>query len=108
MYDTGVHWAPVLLAAIEGPLAVGASVWLLAVAQERLGRRPGPLGRAMSRSAYAAFILQGVVLLALMVALRPIDVLAEVKALTVAGAGVVGSFGLAWLLVRHTRLGRVL
>ena len=34
----------------------------------------------MSRSAYAAFLLQGVVLIALMVVLRPLDLPAEVKA----------------------------
>jgi hypothetical protein len=108
VYRTGVHWAPLALAAIEGPLAVGASVWLLAIAQLRLDRRPGPLGRAMSRSAYAAFLLQGVILIALMVVLRPIAVPAEVKALTAAILGVVGSFALAWLLVSRTRFGRIL
>ena len=101
------HWAPLALAAIEGPLAVGTSVWLLALAQRRLDRRPGPLGRAMSRSAYAAFLLQGVVLIGLMIALRPIAVPAEVKALAVAGLGVVGSFTLAFALVTRTRLGRI-
>lgn len=108
VYETGVHWAPLLLAAIEGPLAVGASVWLLAVAQQRLDRRPGAFVRAMSRSAYAAFLLQGIVLIALMVALRPIAAPAEIKALTAAGLGVAGSFALAWLLVSRTRLGSVL
>jgi hypothetical protein len=108
VYETGVHWVSLAVAAVEGPLAVGASVWLLAVAQQRLDRRPGPVGRAMSRSAYAAFLLQGVVLIALMVALRPLDVPAEVKALTAAGLGVAGSFALAWLAVHHTPLGRVL
>ena len=38
VYETGVHWGPLVLAAIEG--------------------RPGPFVRAMSRSAYAAFLLQ--------------------------------------------------
>ena len=99
---------PALLAAIEGPLAVGASVWLLAVAQRHLDRTPGPFGRALSRSAYASFLLQGVVLIALMVALRPVPLPAEVKALAVAGLGVAGSFGLAWLLVCRTSLGKVL
>lgn len=108
VFETGLHWESLLLAAVEGPLAVGASVWLLAVAQQRLDREPGPSGRALSRSAYAAFLLQGVVLLALMVALRPIGLAAEVKALTVAGLGLAGSFGLAWLLVSRTPLSRVL
>jgi hypothetical protein len=102
-----LHWAPVALAAIEGPLAVGASVWLLGLAQRRLGRPPGPLGRALARSAYAAFLLQGVVLIGLMIAMRPIGLPAEVKALAVAGLGVAGSFTLAWLLVTRTRLRRI-
>jgi fucose 4-O-acetylase-like acetyltransferase len=108
VYDTGIHWAPLVLAAVEGPLAVGASVWLLAVAQARLDRRPGRLGRALSRSAYAAFLSQGVVLLALMIALRPLALDAEVKALAAGGLGAAGSFALAWLAVSRTSLGRVL
>ena len=103
-----VHWAPLTLAAIEGPLAVGASIWLLGFAQRRLDRRPGGFGRALVRSAYAAFLVQGVVLTGLMIALRPLGVPAEIKALTVAVLGVTGSFALAWLLVCRTRLGRVI
>lgn len=105
---TGVHWVTLLLAAVEGPLAVGTSVWLLAVAQRHLDREPGAFGRAMSRSAYAAFLVQGVVLIALMVALRPLQLPAEVKGLAVAGLGLAGSFALAWLMVSRERLGRVL
>jgi hypothetical protein len=83
-------------------------VWLLGVAQRRLNRRPGELGHALARSAYGAFFLQGVVLIGLMIALRPLAVPAEVKALAVAGLGVAGSFALAWIFVTHTRLGRVI
>ena len=108
VYDTGIHWAPLTLAAIEGPLAVGASVWLLGAAQLRLARRPGAFVRALSRSAYAAFLLQGVVLIALMIALRPLALGAEVKALAAGGLGVIASFALAWLAVSRTPLGRVL
>jgi hypothetical protein len=107
IFDPGLHWAPLCLAAIEGPLAVGTSVWLLGIAQRRLNRRPGPLNRAMARSAYGAFLLQGVVLIGLMIALRPLGVPAEVKALAVAGLGVAGSFTLAWVLVTRTRLRRI-
>jgi hypothetical protein len=108
LFDLRLHWAPLTLAAIEGPLAVGASVWLLGLAQRRLDRPQGPLGRALARSAYGAFLLQGVVLIALMIALRPVDVPAEIKAVAVAGLGVAGSFGLAWVLVTRTRLGRII
>jgi hypothetical protein len=108
IFDSGLHWPALSLAIVEGPLAVGASLWLLGFAQRHLNRRPGPLGRAMARSAYAAFLLQGAVLIGLMIALRPIGVPAEVKALAVAILGVAGSFALAWVLVSRTRLGRII
>ncbi|HEX6651237.1 MAG TPA: hypothetical protein VF072_00720 [Thermoleophilaceae bacterium] len=101
LFDLRLHWAPLTLAAIEGPLAVGASVWLLGLAQRRLDR-VGGLRRALARSAYAAFLLQGVVLIGLMIALRPLGVPAEIEALAVAGLGVAGSFGLAWVLVTRS------
>ena len=108
LFDLRLHWAPLALAAIEGPLAVGASVWLMALAQQHLNRPPGAFGRALGRSAYGAFLLQGLVLIALMIAMRPVGVPAEIKALTVACLGVAGSFGLSWLLISGTRLGRML
>ena len=104
--DLRLHWAPIALSAIEGPLAVAASVWLLGTAQRRLAR-PGRR-RAVVRSAYGAFILQGPVLIGVALALRPVDVPAEVKALAVACAGVAVSFAVAWLLISRTRLGRIL
>jgi hypothetical protein len=108
IFESGLHWPALCLAAIEGPLAVGTSIWLLGTAQRLLNRRPGELGQAMARSAYGAFFLQGVVLIGLMIALRPIGVPAEVKALSVAALGVAGSFALAWVLVTRTRLGRII
>jgi hypothetical protein len=106
-FDPGFHWTSLALTAIEGPLAVGASVWLLGIAQLHLNRPLGPRGSALARSAYGAFLLQGVVLIGLMVALRPVGVPAEIKALSVAGLGVAGSFALSWVLVTRTRLGRI-
>lgn len=106
IFDPGLHWPALALAALEGPMAIGTSVWLLGVAQLRLAFRPGPLGQAMVRSAYGAFILQGLVLTTLMIALRPIEIPAELKALAVAGLGAVGSFALAWGLISQTKLGR--
>jgi hypothetical protein len=108
IFKGGLHWPALALAVAEGPLAVGASVGLLGLGQRRLARPPGALGRALARSAYGAFVLQGLVLIGLMIALRELDLPAEVKALVVAASGVAGSFGLAWLLVTRTPLGRVL
>jgi hypothetical protein len=84
IFDPGLHWISLSLAALEGPLAVGTAVWVLGAAQRHLDRPPGPLRSRMARSSYGAFLLQGVVLIALMIALRPLGVPAELKALVVA------------------------
>jgi hypothetical protein len=108
LFERRFHWAPLALATLEGPLVVAWSVWLLGLAQRHLDRRPRWLGRALARSAFGAFILQGVVLVGLALALRGVDLPAEVKAAAVATVGVVGSFALAWLVVTRTPLGRIL
>ncbi len=58
-------------------------------------------------AAYAAFMLQGIPLILFGLALRAFDVPLEIKALVVAVGGIAGSFGLGWLLVSRTRLGRI-
>jgi hypothetical protein len=97
----GWHWDAVAFAAFESTLAVFGPVWILGVAQRRLNRGFRWSSPAIRRSAYGAFVLQGLVLLGLAVVLRPAQVPAEVKALIVAAGGVAGSFALAWLLIRR-------
>lgn len=94
----GWTWWALAFAAVESTLNVFGSVWLLAVAQRRLSRtvRWTPV---LGRSAYGAFMLQGPVLIAFAVGLRPVPVPAEIKALVLAAAGVAGSFALAWWLI---------
>ena len=105
----GWHWDTVGFAALESTLAVFGSVWILGVAQRRLNRGFRWASPTVGRSAYGAFVLQGLVLLALAVVLRPLQVPAEVKALIVTAGGVAGSFALAWLLIRRVPgLARVL
>ena len=67
-------------AALENALAVFGPVWLLALAQRCLNRRLWWAGPAASRSAYGAFILQSVVLIGVAMAMRPLPLAAEVKA----------------------------
>lgn len=112
-YNTDVlkrhlHWAPTLFAAIEGPMVVGMCVWLLALAQRHLSRPPRAPGRALARSAFAAFVIQGPIVFELQVAVRSLGVPAELKALSVACAAVTASFAMAWLLVSRTPVGRIL
>jgi len=94
----GAHFLALGFSLVEAVLVVFGPMWLLAVAQHRLrGRLPG--GAWLARSAFAAFILQTPVLIGLALALRPIDLPAEVKALVVAAVGVAMSYGLAHLLI---------
>ena len=95
----GWYWPALVFAAGESTLSVFGPVWLLGVAQRRLNRSCRWARPVISRSSYGAFMLQGPVLIALAIALRPLPLPAEVKALIVAAGGVAGSFALAWLLV---------
>ena len=95
----GWYWPAFVFAAGESTLSVFGPVWLLGVAQRRLNRSFRWARPVISRSAYGAFMLQGVVLIGLAIALRPLPLPAEVKALIVAAGGVAGSFALAWLLI---------
>jgi fucose 4-O-acetylase-like acetyltransferase len=104
----GWNWPALLFAAGESTLSVVGPVWLLAVAQQHLDRDFRWAGPAVKRSAYGAFLLQGPVLIGLALALRPVPMVAELKALIVAVAGVVTSFALAWLLIRVPGVDRVL
>jgi len=95
----GWQWRALGFAAIESTLVVFGSVWLLAFSQRHLDRRLRGVGPVAGRSAYGAFIVQTPVLIGLAVALRPLPVPAELKALLLAGGGVAGSYALAWLLI---------
>jgi hypothetical protein len=97
----GWHWPALVFAALESALAVFGSVWMLGIAQRHLDRPLRWAGPTVRRSAYGAFMVQGFVLIGLAVALRPVPLPAEIKAVTVATGAVLGSFWLARLLVRH-------
>jgi hypothetical protein len=94
----GWHWPAMAFAVIDAVLTIFGSVWLLSIAQHRLDRthRWGP---RLNRSAYGAFTLQTLFLLGLAIALRPIGLPAEIKALIVALGGVTCSYAAAWFLI---------
>jgi hypothetical protein len=105
----GWHWDAIAFAAFESTLAVFGPVWMLGVAQRRLNREFRWGSPSIGRSAYGAFMLQGLVLIGLAVLLRPLPVPGEAKALIVATGGVAGSFAVAWLLIRRVPVvGRIL
>ncbi|WP_203336398.1 acyltransferase family protein [Nocardioides limicola] len=95
-----------VLATYEAILVVFGSCWLLRFAQLKLGWS-SPFWAHMSRSSFAAFILQGPVLILIAVAIRPLPLPAEIKAPLVMVAGLAGCFWLGWLLVTRTRIGRI-
>lgn len=104
-YFGGFGWPSLATCLVEGALCVGACIWVLAVAQRHVRR---PVRPWLARSAYAAFLIQGPVLIGLALALRPLSIGGDVKALVVAVAGVAGSYLLAHPLVTRTPLGRIL
>jgi fucose 4-O-acetylase-like acetyltransferase len=92
---------------LEGAIAVAAPIWVLSFAQRHLNGS-GPLRRAMARSSYAAFMLQGPVIVGFELAMRPTALPGDAKAVIVAFLGIAGSFALAWPLVTRTPVGKVL
>jgi hypothetical protein len=104
-FGGGPRWPALVLALGMGVLTVFGPVWLLAVAQRHLDR-PFPHGLGLARASYGAFLLQGIPLLGIAVALRAAPLPAEVKAVVVAVLSVPVAFGLSWLLVTRVRLVR--
>lgn len=98
-WSGGWHWPAMVFAVIESTLAVFGSVWLLSLAQRYLKRPLRWANPQISRSAYGAFMLQGLVLIGLALALRTLPLSAELKAIAVAALGIIASFGMAWLLI---------
>lgn len=96
-----------LFATLEAPLTICGPVWLLAAAQRHLDRRYR-WDTFFNRACYAAFIVQGFVLIGLAAALRGVTAPAEIKAVVVASGGVAGSYALAWLLLQIPGVKRVL
>jgi peptidoglycan/LPS O-acetylase OafA/YrhL len=104
-YFGGFGWPAAATAVAEGALTVAGCVWVLGFAQRRLATPPRPW---LARSAYAAFLLQGPVLIGLAIVLRPTPLPGDAKALLVATVGLAGSFLIARPLVTRTPLGRIL
>ena len=90
---------------IGATLVVTGSLCLFALAQHRLTSQ-APVLAGSARAAYAAVKLQAPVLLSLEIAGRSVDLPPLVEAVLVGTLAVAASFGLGWVLVRHTPLAR--
>ncbi|WP_281690123.1 acyltransferase family protein [Pseudonocardia thermophila] len=99
-YLGGWHWQSACTAVVEALLVVAGSLWLVGIA-ERRERAP-----RWSRGAYVAFVVQGPVLLAFAVALRPLPAPAELKAPVLAVGAVVVCFALGVLVTGSGRTAR--
>lgn len=86
-YLGGWHWQSLTLAVVEAVLVVAGSVWLVCLAERRL-HRGGPHAARWARGAFAAFVIQGPVLMAVASAGRLLDAPAEVKAPLVAALSI--------------------
>jgi hypothetical protein len=95
------HWASLGWSFFEVLLGIFGAIWVLGSAQRHLDRGLRGIGRAASRSAYGAFMLQTPVLIGLAFVLRAVTLPAELKALALAGAAVVVSFWLARLVIER-------
>lgn len=102
----GPHWASLVTCSAEGLLTVTVPIWLLGVAQRYLDGVQG--AEPAARIAFAAFLIQGHVLIGLAVAVRALALPAALKASFVAGAGLALCFAIGALLVKKTPLRRVL
>lgn len=95
------HWSSFGWSFFEVLLGIFGAIWVLGSAQRHLDRSLRGVGPSVSRSSFGAFLLQTPVLIGLAFALRPVPLPAELKALALAVAAVVVSFGLARLLIER-------
>lgn len=99
LYSGGPHWEALFAPLIEGTLAVAGSMWLLGFFRRHVNFM-FPLGRQLRRSYYGAYVLQAPVVIALVLLLRNVPIVTELKFLVAAPLGIVASFFLAYYFVQ--------
>ncbi len=95
-----------VLALLEGVLIVSMAFWLIDLFRRRFGRQ-GRITLAMSRAAFAAYVLHQLVLVLLVLASRLVGFPPELEYMAVSVLGVGFSFGLGWLALRIPAIARV-
>src|SRR3954451_4824275 len=102
----GPHGSALIIDVVEGFYAVGASIWIIGLFQQRFAHQ-SRFGRWCSRNAFGAFIAQAPVLVGLGLAIEPLDLPADAKFVLLAVLGVTSSFAAAALsraLLRRPRI----
>lgn len=100
-------WQSSVIAVLEGALVVALSLWVVDLFQRRLDHQ-GRLARELGRAAFAAFVVHQLVLVGLVLASRQVAWPPEVEYGLVSVLGVLGSFGIALVLIRLPGVSRVL
>jgi hypothetical protein len=95
----GVHWQAAVVAGLEGILAIGLSLWMLARFQQRHNDQ-GRVGRVLSRHAFGAFLLQAPVLVGVALFLQPLHVPGDLAFALLAAGSVSACFALSALFAR--------
>lgn len=99
-------WQSAVLSAVEGIVLVTVPLWLADVFWRHFDRQ-GTWGRSLGRAAFGAFLVHQGVLVALILAVRPLHWPPELAYLSVSALGVAISFGLGWLLARVPGVSRI-
>jgi hypothetical protein len=102
----GGTWQSLVLAAIEAAMVVSMPLWLLDVFRRRFDHQ-GPVLRAMSRAAFATFIVHQLILGGLILASRYVSWAPEVEYLVVSALAVAGSYLVGSWVVRIPGLARI-
>jgi hypothetical protein len=104
---TGLGWPTILLALLDGAIAVCGTLWLAGWLRDRWARR-GAVLAAAARASYAAYVVHPLVLTTLSVVLAPVALAAELKFVAVAPVAVPATFAVGYALTRVPGVSKVL
>jgi surface polysaccharide O-acyltransferase-like enzyme len=105
--NAAAGWPTVVFAVLDGVVAVSLTLWIVTWFRRRWPRH-GPLMGKAARGSYAAYLLHPLTLTAVMVLLRPVPVIPEVKFVVVSVIGVIACFLVGYAVTRLPYVRRVL
>ncbi len=104
---TRADWPTMLLAMLDGAIAVGFTLWSIGLIQRRWPSHGELLGKA-GRASYATYFLHPLVLTTVMVLAAPVALAAEVKFVLVSVVAVPACFAAGYALTRLPGVSRIL
>ncbi|WP_353510390.1 acyltransferase [Intrasporangium sp.] len=103
----GGTWQSAVLASIQAVMVMTVPLWVVDLFWRRFDQQPGRFGRALGRSAFAAFLVHQSVLVALVLGVRLLHWPPEAAYVTASTLAVTMSFALGWLLTRVPGVSRI-